>query len=302
MSRKARHKVIAFALEATYGVDAVDGGSPLYVLGTGFEIDPLVGDDVDLDYDDGKGGNSLQLLAGNHAVVRFSVHWTGANDAAVTPAKYSALLQACLRTETIGASDVRHSMDEAGNKSLTLYFHYAGALHKLTGARGNVVLTANAKTAPTLAFTFTGLFEPVTAVVNPVADFTGWVTPLLVGVENTAATLGGNAIKLIEFSMDQGNQVSYQEYVGHQEVELTDFGGSGTLVAQAPDLATFNPFDDAVENAELAFVLTHGPALNQTGYNATLQLGRPTYGDQNGTLTYSIPFRVQSNTDYFLTK
>ncbi len=302
MSRRTRHRVIAFASEASYGIDAIDAGEPTtHVLGKQFDIEPLNGDDVDLDYDDGAGGNSEQVLTGNYAVVKFAVDWAGSG-VATTAAKYAPLLEACLRKTTVGASDVRYEMDEEGDASLTLYFYHSGALHKLTGVRGNVSFTANAKTMPELMFTFTGLFNPVVAEQQPAPNLTGWLKPVPVGVEYSAATLGGVAVKLLEFNADQTNDVSYQEYIGHQEIEVSDFKPTGSMTLQAPDLASFDPFDAAIEGAPQVFSFSHGPALNQVGWEANLQLGRPTYGDQNGTATYSVPFRVLSNTDYLYTK
>lgn len=302
MSRITRHRVIAFAKEATYGIDAIDAGATtVHLLGKKFDIEPLNGDDVDLDYDDGTGGNSLQVLTGNYAVVKFAVDWAGAG-AATTAAKYAPLLEACLRKTTIGASDVRYEMDEEGSASLTLYFYHSGVLHRLTGARGNVTFTANAKAIPEFMFTFTGLFNPVIAEARPALNLTGWQKPVPVGVEHSAATLGGIAVKLLEFNGDQGNEVSYQEYVGHQEIQVSDFKTTGSMTLQAPDLASFDPFSIAIEGTQQAFSFSHGPALNQVGWQANLQLGRPTYGDQNGTATYTVPFRVLSNTDYFFTK
>ncbi|QUN06431.1 hypothetical protein KDN34_02915 [Shewanella yunxiaonensis] len=301
--RKTRKKVLVFALEATYGVDAVDGGTPSALLGRDVKITPMAGDNTSLSYDDGTLGNAIELATEIYGTVEFAVDVAGSGTANVAP-EYGKLLQACLRSVTPGASDVVAAIDDDAAGSLTLYFYYHGALHKLTGARGTFSFSIKAKELPSFKFTFTGLFSPVTGVALPTGlDFTKWKKPVKVGVQNSAFTIGGVAYKLISYEYDQANSVIHQEYVGHEEVEITDYKPTLKIVMEAPDIADWDPFTLAENTTEVATSLTHGPALNQFVHDVPrVSLKRPVYGDQDGTLTYEIDMNVISNGDTITTK
>ncbi|SUP22564.1 hypothetical protein [Vibrio parahaemolyticus] len=62
MARKERKKILAFAVESTYGVDAIAAGSPQYLLGREFSITPMAGESQSLEYDNGQLGNSQQIV------------------------------------------------------------------------------------------------------------------------------------------------------------------------------------------------------------------------------------------------
>lgn len=302
MSRKFRKKAILFAPEATYGVDAIDGGAPVALLGREVKITPMSGENTPLDYDDGTLGNSPELATEIFATVEFSVDWAGSGNA-VTPPLYAPLLDACLRKTVVGATEVQLLIDEESSASVTLYFYMDGSLHSLTGARGNFKLEAKAKSFPSLMFNFTGLFAPVTAAAMPTLDLSAWQKPRVVGSAHSAFLLAGQSAKLISLEYDQGNTVTHEEYVGHEEVLIGDYKPSGKLVLEAASLGSFDPFSLATNNSEIALELTHGEAGNQVSWKSNrVQLGRPEYGDQNGTLTYEIPFKPLSNVDELLSR
>lgn len=301
MARKFIKKALVFAAEAMYGVDAIAAAIPATaVLGRDVKITPLAGENTALDYDDGTLGNSAEIATETYVSLEFGVDWAGSGSA-LTPPAYSALMASCLRKNTVKTDNVEQSIDEDSTASTTFYFYLDGALHALVGARGSFKLEAKAKDFPKIMFTFTGLFVPVSSAVMPTTDFTVWKTPMKVGAANSSCTLGGNAIKLISFEYDQGNQVVHQEYVGHEEVIITDYQPSGKLVFEADALANFDPF--AANTSIFTFTLTHGVATNQVGFSTVkLQLGRAEYGDQDGTLTYEIPVRPLGNIDVLSSK
>ncbi|MCE9679615.1 hypothetical protein LZP69_10630 [Shewanella sp. AS1] len=301
MARKFRKKALVFATELTYGVDAIAAAEPATaVLGREVKITPMAGENTELDYDDGNLGNSAEIETETYVSLEFGVDWAGSGVATTAPA-YAPLLDACLRKTTVGASSVDMAIDEAGTSSQTFYFYLDGALHALVGARGSFKLEAKAKDFPKIMFTFTGLFVAVSADAMPVTDFSAWKTPMKVGAANSSCSLDGNAIKLISFEYDQGNEVVHQEYVGHEEVIITDYKPSGKLVLEADTLGNFDPF--AANTAVLPFNLTHGEATNQVIFaTSQLQLGRPEYGEQDGTLTYEIPVRPLGNGDLLTTQ
>ncbi len=301
MARKFAKKALVFAKEVTYGVDAIAATEPsVAVLGREVKITPLAGENTALEYDDGTLGNSAEIATETYVTLEFGVDWTGSGTA-ITPAAYDKLLGACLRKTTVKADSVELAIDEDGTDSVSFYFYMDGTLHALVGARGSFKLEAKAKEFPKIMFTFTGLFVPVSTAVLPATDFSAWQTPLKVGAANSACTLGGNAIKLISFEYDQANEVVHQEYVGHEEVLITDYAPSGKLVFEAASLVSFDPF--SANTNVLAFELSHGIATNLVIWKTVqLQLGRAEYGDQDGTLTYELPVRPLSNVDLLISK
>ncbi len=302
MARKFRRKVLAFAPETRYGSDAITGGTPQFVLGREVAITPMAGESKAMDYDDGLLGNSGEIVTETYVTLEFGCDLCASN-AATTPAAWSVLAAACLRTPTVaGSKQVTYTLDDDSTASNTFYFYMDGTLHALVGARGSMKLSAVAKDFPRLTFSFTGLFIKPRTQALPTASFSQWRTPLKIGAQYTAATLAEQSVKLISLEYDQANQVVHQEYVGHEEVMITDYQPSGTIVLEAPPLASFDPFALAQSGEGVTFNLTNGPAGNQVQWRSDMmQLGRPTYADQNGTLTYSIPIRPLGNVDQLIT-
>lgn len=296
MARKFRKKALVFCPEATYGADAIaGGGNPIALLGREVKLTPMAGENTALDYDDGTLGNSAEIATETYVKLEFGVDWSGSG-AALTPPAYDKLLASCLRKSSVTADKVEQAIDEDSTASTTFYFYIDGALHALVGARGSFKLEAKAKGFPKLMFSFTGLFVAVTAAALPANSFAAWQTPHKVGAHHSACTLAGNAVKLISLEYDQANEVSHTEYVGHEEVLITDFKPSAKLVLEAASLASFDPF--AANTSIVTFEFSHGTPGNRVGWKtAKLQLGRPEYGEQDGTLTYEIPVRPLGNAD-----
>ncbi len=139
--------------------------------------------------------------------------------------------------------------------------------------------------------------------VMPATTFDAWQTPVPVGAQYSSCTLNGAAVRLIAFNYDQANQVVHQEYVGLEEVQITDYQPTASITIEAEELDDFDPFALAQTNAEVPFEFLHGPAGNQFGWASNrVSLKRPTYGDQDGTLTYQIDLNVIGNTGTITTK
>lgn len=309
MARKERKKILAFAVESTYGIDAINGGTPKHLLGREFSITPMAGESSSLDYDNGVLGNSAEIMTEVYVTVEFTVDMA-ASSTATQAAPYGDLMKACLRkveerdTSSGGSADeTLYLIDEDSTNSLTFYFYQSGALHKITGARGSLSFSVKAKEFGGIKFSFTGLFAPVTGASSPVPDFSAWQTPLKVGVQNSSFTIGGKTLKLISLEYDQANSVVYQEYVGHEEVLITDYKPTATIVIEAPEQSDWDGFGKAEAGAEHAVVFSNGAVGNQFEWKSDkVQLGRPTYGEQDGTQTLSIPLLPIGNVDAFATR
>lgn len=302
MARKSKLKIIQVASELAYGVDAIAAEEAIIsIRGYDFSLsDPLGGDDLPLNYDDGELGSKGQIMAGKHVALSFKTYVHGAA-LATTPAAFAPLFKSCLRGQSIAAA-VTHAIDQAATGSSTMYFWMDGTLHAVVGARGSLKFSATAKQLPYIEWTFTGLYVPPAAAAKPATDFSGWLKPAPVGVEHTSCLLDGTAVKLISLEYDQANQVEYQEYVGHQEIIISDCQPKAKMVFEAPALGTFNPFAQALAEGEHTFSITHGAAPNRFRWTTTrLQLGRPKYGDQQGTLTYELDSWPIGEGDQFIT-
>lgn len=309
MARKERKKILAFALESTYGVDAIDGGTPKYLLGREFSITPMAGESSSLDYDNGVLGNSAEIMTEVYVTIEFTVDMA-ASATAKRAAPFAELMKACLRKVEefdsgagAPADEAVYSIDEDATGSMTFYFYQSGALHKVTGARGSFSFTAKAKEFGGVKFSFTGLYSPVVDENLPTPDFSAWQSPLKIGVQNSSFTIDGVAFKMISLEYDQANAVTHQEYVGHEEVLITDYKPTGTLVIEAPEQSAWDAFAIAQAGAPHALVFTNGPVGNQFEWKSNkVQLGRPTYGEQEGTQTLSIPILPIGDADQFATR
>ncbi|UTV30162.1 hypothetical protein [Photobacterium atrarenae] len=305
MARKEKKKVIGFALESVYGLDAVAGGATMqFVLGREFSLTPLAGESQSLEYDNGAMGQSPQIMTETYVTAEFTVDLAASTDP-VKSAAWGPLMKACLRKveESASPAETWYSIDEDATGSLTLYFYQSGALHQMVGSRGSLSFSAKAKGFGGIKFAFTGLFVPVTEVAHPTPDFSAWVTPLKIGVQNSSFTIDGVAAKLISLEYDQANQVPYQEYVGHEEVMITDYQPTATMVIEAPKLSELDVFALAEAGDEHELVFSNGPVGNQVGWQSPrVQFGRASYGDQEGTQTYSIPLTVIADSDRFFTR
>ncbi|WP_087022406.1 phage tail tube protein [Thaumasiovibrio subtropicus] len=303
MSRKAKKKILMFAPETNYGVDPIAGGSePSFILGREFSIVPQAGESLALDYDTGELGNSPEIMTECYVEVEFGIDFASkqltAEGTIGEPAPWSPLLDSCLRKTVTEENKTRYLINDTSSDSLTLYYYQSGTLHKVTGARGTVALSLQAKQFPTLKFKFTGLHSVPESAEHPTPDFSHYQTPLKVGVENSAFTIDGTPHKMVSLEIDQANSVIHQEYVGHEEVMITDFAPTATLIMEAPDLNTLDPFALAKAGKEHTIAFTNGPIGNQIGWQSQkVQFGRPSYADQDGTQTYSIPLRLIGGSD-----
>ena len=110
------------------------------------------------------------------------------------------------------------------------------------------------------------------------------------------------ALKLIDMEYDQGNKVEYTEYVGHQEIIISDCEPKAKLAFEAPAIGAFDPFAMALLEAEHSFSISHMATPQLFRWSSDrLQIGRPKYGNQNGTLTYELDVMPLGESDVLTT-
>ncbi|QSX32457.1 hypothetical protein JYB87_11835 [Shewanella avicenniae] len=296
-TRKTAKKVLAAAInQAAYGSDAIQAaGQPAFILTTGLDITPMDGDTIDRELDDGSLGNSMVTLVGTYVSVTGSVEIAGAGTATNAPA-WEAIMVAAGYAGAAGEGEFQFSrVTDNTEKDITVYVYRDGALHKVTGARGNITYNLNVQEVGTIEFELTGLYGGIVTQSMPAKpDFSGFLKPVPVGATYTTISIGGQNVKAYSFQMNETNTVEYDENTQAETVDITELAPTGSITILAEDLAAFNPFDIAKNETPLAMTVTHGTAAgNIFVLNLpVVQLMRPAYGDQNGRLTYEIEFNV----------
>ena len=179
-------------------------------------------------------------------------------------------------------------------ESVTLYFNQDGLNHKVTGARGNVEFGINVKQIPTMKFSFQGFYNAPSDVAAPSVDYSAFMIPLVANTQNTPvySLHGYSASGLESVNLNMANDVVYATLIGSESVKIIDRKPAGTVVLEAPAIATKDFFGIASAQTSGALTVTQD---SRNGYKVKLTcgqilLGNPSYADSNGTAMLSIPF------------
>lgn len=314
MPRYVRNSAILAKVETTYATDAAPSGAANAILVSDLTVNPLNAKNVDRALIRPYFGASEQLLGSAMVECGFGVEFQ-ASGTAGTLAAWDPLLQACgfsAGATLATPSRVEHSLEGAysNHKSLTIYYHDDGVLHKLLGARGTVSFDLNIGGKPMMKFKFTGLDGGVTAVSNPSTTLTAFKTPLVVTDPNTGAlTLGGayaagaitGGTEYISagLDLDLGNQVTFTDLLGTaaasgQSVDLTGREASGKVMFDLPAANEVSFMTSVKTNATQSFGLVHGTTA---GYKMlvflpAVQLINPRKEDKDGRRLIGFDLRV----------
>jgi len=288
-----RKRLIQVKKESTYGTDSTPAGTDALLV-KNLEITPIEADVVSRDLIRNYLGNSPQLLANTRASITFQVELAGSGTAGTAP-RYGAILQACGLSETIVAStSVTYAPVSSSFSSATIYFNNDGIRHILTGCRGTFTMNAEVGQIPTLDFTMVGVYNAPTDTALPTTTYSAQASPLIFKQGNTSAfQFFSYAGCLQSVSFDIGNTTVYRELVGcTKEVMITNRASSGTVMLEAPALATKDFFNLAQTETTGNLTFLHGTTA---GNRATFTAGQcditnPTYGDQDGVQMLSVPY------------
>ena len=285
MSLLYRKKLLLAKTETTYGVDSSPTGAANAILTKDLQITPIEADMLDRNLDRAALGNDLSFHNGVHVTCQFSVELAGSGTAGTAPS-WACLLKACGFGETItAATDVKYAPVSSSFESVTLYYNIDGQLHKITGAMGTVSFSITPTELPTMAFSFTGLYNAPTSAAFPTADTSTFIQPLPVNDTNTTAlSLGGINLISDSFSLDIANDVQYRNVIGAEKVLIVNRAPAGSVTFEAPDLTTKNWFTTALAHQTSAFNLVHGvTAGNIISFTApAVQLTEPKYSEGQG--------------------
>ena len=296
MAQLTRKRVILIEAESSYGTDPTPSATDV-VLVTDLSITPQSSDVVNRDVVRPYLGSSQQLLANTRVECTFSVEFAGSGTAGTAP-RYGSALKACGLSETIASgTSVTYEPISANFSSVTIHYNVDGVRHIVTGCRGNVALSAEVGSIPTLDFTFTGIYNAPTDTALPSVTYGNQATPLIFKNGNTTSfQLLSFAGALQSLSFDMGNSIVYRELVGGtKEVLLTDRAANGSVSIEAPALSSKDFFVAALSDTALGnLTVTHGTAAgNICRFSSTkVDIGDVTYGEMDGVTMLEIPYTL----------
>jgi hypothetical protein len=288
-----RKRLILVKKESTYGTDSSPAGTDALLV-RNLDITPIEADLVSRDLIRPYLGNSPQLLANSRVSITFQVELAGSGTAGTAP-RFGSILQACGFSETIVAStSVTYAPVSASFSSATIYFNNDGVLHKATGCRGTFTLNAAVGEIPTIDFTMVGVYNAPTDTAAPAVTYSNQASPLVFKQGNTSGfqffTYAG-CLQSVTF--DVANSTVYRELVGcTKEVLITDRKPAGTVMIEAPTLATKDYFNIAQTETTGNLTFLHGTtAGNRVTFTAAqCDISNPSYGDQDGVQMLNIPY------------
>jgi len=290
----SRKRLILAKTEAVYGTDSVPVGGSDAILVRNLEITPLQAETVSRDLIRPYLGVSDQLLAQTRVEVTFEVELAGSGTAGTAPA-YGAVLKACGLGETVVAStSVTYAPVSASFSSVTVYFHNDGIRHRVTGCRGSFSISAEVGQIPVISFTLTGVYNAPTDVALPSPTYTNQAAPLIFKNGNTSNfSIFSYSGCLQSLNFDLANETVYRELVGcTKEVLITNRAPNGTVVIEAPSIATKDFFGIANGSATGSISFQHGSTGGNivTFTTAQSDIGSPTYSDQDGIQMLNLPY------------
>ena len=291
-----RKRVILIEAESSYGTDPTPTATDV-VLVRDLSITPQSSDVVNRDVVRPFLGASEQLLANTSVEVSFSVELAGSGTRGTAP-RFGAALKACGLSETVSSgASVTYAPVSSSFSSVTIHYNTDGVRHKVTGARGTVVLNASVGEIPSLDFTFTGIYNAPDDSALPSVTYGNQATPLVFKNGNTTSfQLLSFSAALMSLSMDLGNSTVYRELVGGtKEVIITDRAASGSVSIEAVALSSKDYFAAALTDSSLGnLTITHGTtAGNIVALSSTkVDIGDVAYGEADGIQMLEIPYTL----------
>jgi hypothetical protein len=307
MPRYTRNMVILAKVETTAGTDAVPvGGTDAVLIANDVTITPLDAQYADrallLPYF----GGSQKLISTFSHKISFSVELAGSGTAATAP-QWGDLMIGCAMSEALLATPNRVEYTPASTalKTLTLYCHDDGLLHKFTGAMGNCKLSAKIGETPKLMFDFVGVYNVAAATGNPTATLTAWKTPVPMNKANTVditigctyslgALTGGTVFTSQGIELDWGNKVAFMAFLNSERVDLTDHDFTGHFDLELTAAQEATALADVVANTVTGLGFTIGTTAGNKIilFAPAMQRTNPTKGNTNGVRTVGFDFNA----------
>lgn len=264
-----REKILAAKIETTYGTDSAPGGVNA-LLAKNVKLMPMEGNDLDRELELPWDGNAGTIPIDLHTKISFEIELEPSGAAGTAPGWGVLMRMASCAEAIVAATSVTYNKISANRESGTIYLYIGTTLHALRGARGNCVLEVNAQGVPYLKFEFTGLWTKPVNATRPTPDVSAFKDPVVATTANTPVfTIAGTGFVLRSFKLDFGNKVEPRFLIGSESVIITQMGETIEARVEAQPLASFDPYQKALDMAQEPLVLTHG---TQAGRIATLSV------------------------------
>ncbi|WP_440411149.1 phage tail tube protein [Neorhizobium petrolearium] len=292
--RRWRKLAILHKLEATYGEDAAPLAANA-LIGSNVTFTPMEGQEVSRDLLLPWMGNQGVILAGIYGRLEFDIEIAGAGAAGTVP-KYGSILRSAGMSETVtAATSVEYEIIEEAVESGSTYFVMDKVQHVLLGGQTNIAPNFTPLGIPRYRVTHLGLFGTITDIgAMPAVSQAGWITPLTVSKANTTMSLHGWSSIAESLALDLGNVLTPRFLIGDERILISDRNSTGTAVVEAKSLAEINWFERALERTRGALSIVHGTTPgNIVEITApAVEIGRPTQGQTNGIVNYSLPLSL----------
>lgn len=255
-------KLLLAKIETTYGTDSTPTGAANAILANNIRLSPMEGNDLSRDLEKPTLGADPSIPIDLHAKLMFNVELAGSGTAGTAPA-WGPILRACAVAEVITPNtSVVYTPISDGHEAITIYLWIGNTQYSLTGARGTATIRINAQAIPYLEFEMTGLFVAPKEAARPSQDLTAFQKPLAGTAKNTPVfTIGGASFVMRQFALNLGNQVETRFLIDPTEGErilIVNRAESVETSVEAVALSTFDPYAQAVAQADLAVQLVHG--------------------------------------------
>lgn len=235
----------------------------------------------------------------------FTVELAGSGTAG-TPPPWGRLLRACQFAETITVGNrVEYTPVSAPGESLTFRVWEDGVAWIARGARGQVAFDVTAYKRPTATFTFRGFDTTAaqTAWDGPANRFAAWRPPILPQSFNSGNILlgctlaggnlsGGTPYPSKGFSLDLGNELTYDAILGGEKVVVTGRNPQGQMLLElsaAQETQWRTEMNDSVETT-FGWRVGTGAGNRIAFFGRRLQRQEAQGEDDNGFLRTSTRF------------
>ena len=306
---KSKRRVLQLALKRPADAPGIDyiaaGVTPLAMQTKGLTTTVWETEQISRDLDDGLNGGQQVIHFGEMIGISGSVEMTGSGSAN-TPAAWNALLQMSgYDVNTSVSTEVSHKriLQAANEVDGTLYFRWEGMYHILLAGKTTITTSAKIGEIGMLNFEAKGIYGGTVEGQIPSSDFSAFVQPKPISNTNTAFSLDGQTLNMIEFEMAQNNTIEYDEGTELKQIFIDDWAAEGKVIIEKPALSTFDPIAIARASALIPYAFTHGIAageiFEQTCSGAQILSVAP--GEYKGKSTWQLGLREIRGHDSIIT-
>lgn len=282
--------------ESQYGVDPTPTGADDAILTTlpTFEV---VGRSIERTVVKSSFGKIGVINVGEGLKITFGVEVAGSGTP-TTPPRIAPLLKALSFTQTIDADSVDYAPNsDLDTASCTIYFYYAGKLHKMLGCVAeSMKLDAKANEYCMLEFSLTGIYagDHATETAMATATYLQQTPPVF---RSASLAFGGYAALCsavaVEVTNTLGKSIDVNQANPITRYRVTEREVKGSLDPEVVALSSFNPWTLWAGSTAGALGFTIGSAAGNrlvVSMPNAMPTDPPKYTERETIPTYTYPF------------